>query len=752
MTGKSLIKQTVAQKESEKKFRLSVLVPRPFSGPLDYVCSQPLAPGTIVQVPLGRKEIMGCVWDADWRDVLPPDFRPARSQKFFDLARLKPILHVIEGAPIVPESLRRFIDWLSAYTLNAPGQVLAITLRVPLSGGMRPGLGWLLTKEPFPATLRLTPSRRAVIEAASSVEPQSTVELSEKSGASSAVIRGLAAQGILKETALKPEISFKKPDPFFHETLLSEDQKRSAQSLCERVKEQKFSVTLLEGVTGSGKTEVYFEALAKALEQQKQILVLLPEIALTAQWMERFSARFGVEPAIWHSDLGVKTRREVWLGAALGDVRVVVGARSALFLPFDNLGLVIVDEEHESTFKQEEGVLYNGRDMAIMRARLVSAPVILVSATPSLETLANVEQGRYQHEILQTRHGGAQFPEISLIDMKKDGPDRGLFLSPLLCESIDHSLNKGEQAMLFLNRRGYAPLTICRACGYRLQCPHCTAWLVEHRARGRMSCHYCEYTQPIPHECPECQAETSLVPVGPGVERIEEEARARFPEAKILSMASDTLSSPAATAEAVRKISEGEVNLIIGTQVVAKGWHFPNLTLVGVVDADLGLGGGDLRAGERTMQLLHQVSGRAGRGEKPGRVMLQSYVGDHPVMQALIDNDIERFMQQEAAQRKPGFWPPYGRLAALIISSAQERLADQISRELALNAPQGEGIQVLGPTPAPIAVLRGQHRRRILLRTRRNIALQPLIRLWLERVKTSRDVKVTVDIDPVSFL
>ncbi|MDF7673689.1 primosomal protein N' [Acetobacteraceae bacterium ESL0709] len=741
-----------SQQGNTQKSRLSVMVPRPFPFPLDYCFFSSLPPGTFVMVPLGRKEIMGCVWDSDWREALPVDFRPELPERVFELSRLKDIHHVVEHIPLLPKSLRRFIDWLAAYTLSPPGMVLAIALRVPLAGGFRPITGWIANPGKPLSESRLTLARRAVMEAASPVEALSTAALSKKSGSSASVIKALGAQGLLKEVPLMAEWEGGKPDSYCHPPVLSDEQEQSASVLRERVNEQKYSVTLLEGVTGSGKTEVYFEALAASLEQGKQILVLLPEIALTTQWMERFTARFGVEPAVWHSDLGIKKRREVWQGVASGDVSVVVGARSALFLPFTRLGLIIVDEEHESTFKQEEGVLYNGRDMAIVRARLVEAPVILVSATPSLETIANVEQGRYFHEKLHVRHGGAQFPEISLIDMKKEGPERGLFLSSFLCESVEKTLVRKEQAMLFLNRRGYAPLTLCRACGYRLQCPHCTAWLVEHRARGRMACHYCEYTQPIPIHCPECQAEHSLVPIGPGVERIEEEAKIRFPGARILSMVSDTLTTPAATQEAVRQIAEGEVDLVIGTQIVAKGWHFPNLTLVGIVDADLGLGGGDLRAGERTMQLLHQVSGRAGRGEKPGHVMLQSYVGDHPVMQALLHNDIDRYMQQEAALRKPGFWPPYGRLAALIISSAHEKLADNTAHALAMEAPQGESVQVLGPAPAPLALFRGQHRRRLLLRTRRSLAVQPLIRHWLERVKLSHDVRITIDIDPVSFM
>ncbi|WP_018980515.1 primosomal protein N' [Saccharibacter floricola] len=731
--------------------RVSVLVPRPFAGPLDYRSAYPLPPGTLVRVPLGKKEVVGCVWGPS-APSLPPDLRPAPPKRIVALAKLRSIEGLVEHMPPLPESLRHFVDWVAAYGMNAPGMVLAIAMRVPAAGGIKPVTGWVRSEASMPAGFRLTPARQAVLDAVSEEQPHTVTELSERSGASAAVIRGLAQAGLLEERMIDRPSVQKRPDPDYHPPILSPNQAAVAEALVHSVQAQRFEVTLLEGVTGSGKTEVYFEAVAACLREGKQVLVLLPEIVLTAQWTSRFAARFGVEPAVWHSELGHKTRRETWCAVESGQTRVVVGARSALFLPFTDLGLVVVDEEHESTYKQEEGVLYHGRDMAIVRARMARAAIVLVSATPSMETLANVEQGRYRHEQLDARHGGAQLPEISLLDLREHGPERGLFLSPVLCDAIEKRLEAGEQAMLFLNRRGYAPLTLCRACGHRIQCPNCSAWMVEHRARRVFACHHCERVEPLKPVCPECGAEHSLVPIGPGIERIDEEVRARFPQAKLLSMASDTLTSPAAMAEAVGRIANNDVNLIIGTQIVAKGWHFPNLTLVGVVDSDLGLGGGDLRAAERTMQLLHQVAGRAGRGEKPGQVMLQSYVSDHPVMQALQHNDFQAFMEQEAAQRRPGFWPPYGRLAAVIVSAPKESHAEQLARHIALNAPEGEGIQVLGPAPAPLALLRGRYRFRLLLRTRRGIAVQPLLRRWLGDVKLSKEAKLEIDIDPVSFM
>jgi primosomal protein N' (replication factor Y) len=590
--------------------------------------------------------------------------------------------------PPLPAELRQFIDWVANYTISKRGEVLALAVK---------------------ATLLIAPKRRR-------------------------------------------DIVFTPANPALSGAKLSPDQQNAAAALRAAVQEKKFAVTLLEGVTGSGKTEVYLEAVAECLSAGKQALVLLPEIALSIQFLERFTARFGAAPAVWHSELTQATRRETFRAVAEGRAPVVVGARSALFLPFPNLGLIVVDEEQESAFKQEDGVIYHARDMAVVRARLSSAPCVLVSATPSLETVENFLSGRYSRLVLPARHGGAAMPAVTAVDLRENPPERSKFLSPVLLDAIRGTLARGEQAMLFLNRRGYAPLTLCRHCGHRMACPNCTAWLVEHRNHQRLLCHHCGHTIPRPDKCPACAAANSFAPIGPGVERIAEETSAAFPDARILVMASDVITGPKEAAEAARKISERDVNIIIGTQMVAKGWHFPGLTLVGVVDADLGLAGGDLRAGEHTVQMLHQVAGRAGRADAPGRVLLQTFAPDHPVIKALLSGDLAAFMAQEARERKPGHWPPFGRLAALIVSATDERLADQIARALARTAPTGPGMEILGPAPAPFALLRGRHRRRLLLKTRRNIAVQPLIRDWLTRTEIPRNVRVDIDIDPVSFM
>jgi primosomal protein N' (replication factor Y) len=721
--------------------RVQVLLPRPFRGPFDYAVppGQDPRPGDIVLVPLNRREEVGVVWDA------PGDAGPPVGDN-----RLKQITAALDVPPL-PEALRRFVDWVAAYTLALPGAVLAMALRVNALAPDAPAAGWRLATAEG-AHGRDTPGRARVAAVLATGRVLGTADLARAAGVSAAVVRGMAAAGLLTPVSLPTAAPFQAPDPGRAGPVLSDDQATAARALRQAVLDRRFSTTLLDGVTGSGKTEVYLEAVAECVAQGRQALVLLPEIALSSQWLDRFEQRFGVAPAVWHSDLALRTRRITWRAVAEGAAPVVVGARSALFLPFPDLGLVVVDEEHESAFKQEDGVVYHARDMAVVRARLSGAPAVLVSATPSLETLANVASGRYTQLMLAARHGGASLPSVTAIDLRDAPPPRGLFLSPVLVAAVHATLARGEQAMLFLNRRGYAPLTLCRACGHRMQCPNCTAWLVEHRARRQLACHHCGHTEPLPETCPQCGAANSLAPIGPGVERITEEATALFPDARLLVMASDTMPGPHAAAEAARRISAREVDLIIGTQIVAKGWHFPHLTLVGVVDADLGLAGGDLRAAERTVQLLHQVAGRAGRAEAPGQVMLQTFSPEHPVMQALIHGDLAAFMEAEAEGRRPGGWPPFGRLAALIVSADTGPAADALAQALGRAAPQADGVVVLGPAPAPLAILRGRHRRRLLLKTRRDIAVQPLLRDWLARVAVTGSGRVDVDVDPISFL
>lgn len=730
---------TPVDEESGAIATVRVLLPLPLAEAYDYAVPEgmDLAPGSYVEVPLSRLRRIGVVWG-------PGSGQVAR-------ARLKPVAHRFDLPPL-PEVARSFIDRVARYTLSPPGAVLRMTLSS--TGALEPPKPIVAYRraESLPEGAKLSAARRRVLAVLEDGPPRLPAELAREAGCGAGVIKGMAEAGLL-ETVLLPGFDpVPQPDLARPRAVLGETQREAADRLIDAVADGGYSTTLLDGVTGSGKTEVYFEAVAAALAAGRQVLVLLPEIALSAHWLDRFAARFGVRPTEWHSELSSTQRRRNWRAVAFGEARVVVGARSALFLPYPELGLIVVDEEHESAFKQEDGVVYQARDMAVLRGHLGGFPVVLASATPSLETLANVEAGRYAALELPSRHGAARLPAVSAIDMRRESPPRGRFLSPTLREAVVETLQAGDQAMLFLNRRGYAPLTLCRHCGHRLECPHCTAWLVEHRLAGRLECHHCGHRAPLPKACPSCHAEGSFAACGPGVERIAEEVDATLPEARWQIVASDTFSGPQAIADLTADLDSGAVNLLIGTQILAKGHNFPGLTLVGVVDADLGLAGGDLRAAERTWQLLHQVGGRAGRGEKPGRVLLQSFMPDHPVMQTLVVDDRDGFLASEAEARRSRGLPPYGKLVALIVSGPDRGAVDRVSQDLGRAAPQGEGLMVLGPADAPLAMLRGRHRRRLLLKADRRVTVQPLVADWVSRVQVPGTVRVQVDIDPYSFL
>jgi primosomal protein N' (replication factor Y) len=567
-----------------------------------------------------------------------------------------------------------------------------------------------------------------------------------------AVLKMMFGSGKLIEAKKKDAFVCPIFNPDFHQPELSEDQKTAADMLSEKVRVQKYAATLLDGVTGSGKTEVFCEAIAESLRMGKQALVLLPEIAMTAALIDRFTARFGARPIEWHSGLGDRQRRLHWQAIARGEAKFILGARSALFLPYPALGLIVVDEEHEAAYKQEEGVIYHGRDMAVARAHIGNIPIILSSATPSLETLFNVRQGKYGHAVLRERFGKAKMPAIELVDMRKYKMSAQEFISPPLFEGLQQIIASGQQAMLFLNRRGYAPLTLCRGCGHRLQCPQCTSWLTEHKKSGRLHCHHCNYAMLLPKHCPSCDAEGKFAACGPGVERIAEEVKKRLPEARFAVMASDTLDNAQAAQALVDQMARQELDLLIGTQIMAKGYHFPRLTLVGVVDGDLGLAGGDPRAAERTFQLLQQMAGRSGRGQDAGRVLLQTTAPEHPVMKAIIKGDRDAFMDAELQEREAYRLPPYWRLASLTVSGEDMGQVMRMAQELANSAPKNDQLRILGPAPAPYAMLRGKHRHRLMIQAPRSVNLSSVLRHWLGTVKMPRHMRLLIDIDPYSFL
>ena len=723
----------------EKLQTKAVLTPYPIDKAYDYALINAVdgQAGAYVCVPLGQREVPAVIWGEGAGDIKPEKVKSILSQY---------------NLPPLPEVHRKFLDWVASYTMAAKGAVLKLTLSVPKA--LEPPVtitGYTLGDKREDET-GLSPAAKRILEVVQDNLPRRASELAEEAECSTGVIKTLHSKGFLKTVELQTPPPCRVPDAERAGALLSAPQKECADSLKNMVKANKYGAALLDGVTGAGKTEVYFEAVAQALRQHKQVLILLPEIALSNAFLSRFKSRFGCAPALWHSSLSPAKRKVTWRGVAEGQSRVVVGARSALFLPYQDLGLIIVDEEHDPAYKQEDGVIYNARDMAVVRANLGQFPVIMVSATPSLETMQNAWAGRYAHLTLPNRHGGATLPDIHLIDLKTDKPeDRQHFIAPTLGKTIQTTFEKGEQTLLFLNRRGYAPLTLCRNCGHRFQCPRCTAWLIEHRRTGKLHCHHCDYYMRVPDVCPECHEADTLAACGPGVERVLEEVREKFPDAKVLVLSSDTATTHDELRQMLDNIQEGHVDIIIGTQIIAKGHHFPKLTTVGVVDADLGLTGGDLRATERVYQLLHQVAGRAGREKEQGQVFLQTFSPESRVMQSLSSGARDDFLEVELAEREAANMPPFSRLAGIIVSGREETQVEEVSRLLGKAAPQADTIQTLGPAEAPMYRLRGKYRRRLLMRAEKTIDIQKAIRHWLSSVKIPSSVKVQIDIDPQSF-
>ena len=716
-----------------------VLVPLALDEAYDYALSEGDAPppGTFVRVPLGSARRIGVVWgEARTADV------PAK--------KLKSILEVLDAPPLPPVS-RRLVDWVAGYTLSPRGMVLKMMMSATRAFEPEgPRFGF---RAAGPPPEKLTPARQKVLAVAADGAVRAKADLAREAGVSAAVIEGLAKTGALVRVEMPPPRPAI-PDPDHAPPDLAPEQAEAAGQLVAAMRGDGFSVSLLDGVTGAGKTEVYFEAFAAALARGQQVLILLPEIALTSQFLDRFAKRFGSRPMEWHSAMGAAERGRIWRAVATGEARAVAGARSALFLPYSDLGLIVLDEEHEQSFKQEDYVRYQARDVAVVRAKLGQHPVILSSATPSIESVVNAQGGRYEHVRLTARYSGAALPDIRPIDLRADPPERGRWLSPPLVSAVRDALAADKQALLFLNRRGYAPLTLCRACGHRIECPQCSATLVEHRHRAKLTCHHCGFVLPRPEECPACGATGTLVPCGPGVERVAEEVAERFPGVPAAILSSDFTTNLSEIRETIARIASGEARIIVGTQLVAKGHHFPGLALVGVVDGDLSLAqGGDPRAAERTFQLMQQVIGRAGREDSGGIGLIQTHAPEHPVMRALISGDRDTFLAREIAAREEAGLPPFGRLAAIVVSAGAKPEAERYAQGLARAAPPAKRIEVMGPAEAPLALIRGRYRFRLLVKAPRNVDLQGYLRAWMHRAPPAKgSVRVVIDVDPYNFL
>lgn len=723
-----------------KGSRIGVLTAEPV-GMLDY-----LAPdggvrcGQVVMVPLGPRRVGGVVWG------------PGRSD--LAMARLRNVAALVDIPPL-SAAMMDFIDRAARYTLTAPGLILRMVLRVPDLG--RPPAQRRVIARIGPPPERMTDARARVLAELDRMGPEKPglSELASRAGVGGSVVRGLIAAGTLGEVCAPRDAPYPRLDPERSGKLLSDEQDAAAQKLVAEISAGGYATTLLRGVTGSGKTEVYLEAIASCLAQGRQAMVLLPEIALSAEFIARVEARFGARPGEWHSAVTQGERRRLWHACATGEVGLVVGARSALFLPFRDLGLIVVDEEHESSYKQEDTVYYHARDMAVLRASLAGAQVVLASATPSLESWVNAQAGKYRLLELTARHGNTELPRMEAIDLRSKAPPPGRWISPILEGMIRDRIGRGEQSLVFLNRRGYAPVTICRACGEQVGCAHCDSRMVEHRVQNRLVCHQCGATRPIPNICPSCEAEDRMAPIGPGVERIEEEVANLFPDARRVVLSSDLFTTARALKAAIADIASGGADIVIGTQIVAKGHNFPLLTLVGVIDADLGLQGADLRAAERSFQLMRQVAGRAGRGDAGrGVAVLQTHQPDHPVVRAILSGDDTAFWNAEAAARRQAGMPPFGRLVGIILSHPDPEVVGGFARRLAEAAAPlvDAGATLWGPAPAPIARIRGRHRLRMLIHAPRQVPIQQAITTWLAPHKRPSNLRLAVDIDPQSFL
>lgn len=718
---------------------VAVLTAQPLDRFLDYKAPEGgVFQGAFVQVPLGPRQVLGVVWGPGKGD--------------FDYAKVRPVTKVLDAAPMRDE-MREFLQRAGDYTLTPMSAMLRLATRAP--GLSNPPSMQKVYRLGDRDPDRITDARRRVLAVLEEYGGLAFTlkELADMAGVSSGVVKGLVTQGAVREEESPRDLPYPRMDTDRHGKPLTEGQARAADALTAGIRQGGYGTTLLRGVTGSGKTEVYLEAVAACLASGRQALVMLPEIALSEQFLVRVEQRFGAKPVEWHSGVTMTERRRAWKMVGYGEAELVVGARSALFLPYRDLGLIVVDEEHETSYKQEDGVLYNARDMAVLRASLAGARVVLASATPSLETWANADAGKYARVDLDARFGAAVLPEMRPLDMRHEQMEPGRWISPSLAGAVRARMEKGEQSLLFLNRRGYAPVTLCRACGEQIACDHCDARMVEHRFLKRLVCHQCGESKPMPTECPSCHVEGKLAPIGPGVERLAEEVQAVFPEAKMAVLSSDLFSSARALKAAIAEIAEGDVDIVIGTQLVAKGHNFPRLTLVGVIDADLGLQGSDLRAAERTFQLMRQVAGRAGRAEAPGEALLQTHQPEHPVIRAILTGDEEAFWQAEAAARRAAGMPPYGRLAAVILSATEAPVAFGAGEELARRAGPltAVGAQVFGPAAAPIARVRGRHRVRLLVKADKGVALQGAMAKWVGQLRPHKDLRIAVDIDPQSF-
>ncbi len=716
-----------------------ILVYLPLNLPLIYSYIVPptliLAKGDIVLVPLRNRQVYGIVFKET-------------TEISFTREKLKPVISKSSYFQPLKEEMLKFLELFAKYNMVNFGSVLKMVINIA-------GIDFTSLYEVISinndkiSQLKLTKARQqllSVIENEGKIEKK---DLLHKANVGKAVLDKLILDDFLNVENFAVVSDFQK-NITYRNDLLSEQQKEVVATIKNCFSSNSYVAALLEGLPGSGKTEVYFDILNSYIKLGKQVLILLPEIGLSTQIVDRFKLRFGVDPYVWHSDITKKNKQDAYLAASNGNLKVVIGARSALFLPFNNLGLIIVDEEHDSSYKQEDNVIYNARDMAVLRAKIYDAHILLCSATPSLESINNVNKSKYGYAKLQGRYNKMDMPNFQIIDMKKEKLKYGCSISDTLINKIHQTLEKKEQVLLFINRRGYASCFFCKSCNEKATCKNCSTSLVEHRSRGKLVCHFCGYNIKIHNTCNHCHEKDQMISIGVGIEKVYEEVKVIFPDKRIISISSDTITSHKKAREIVESINRQEYDILIGTQIISKGYNFPFLTLVGIIDADFTYDL-DLKSNEKAWQILYQVAGRSGRDKLKGEVILQTYNPNNKILQHLVRGNYADFVKEEFSLRAQLNFPPFGKLAAIIISCKNQQQLDSFANELYLNIPKEKDYDILGPVNAPIYFLRSKYRKRFLIKTSMDKNIQKILHQWLLNLHIPSYIKLQIDIDPISF-
>lgn len=718
---------------------VKILLPLPFNDGFIYFVKKEDDPkiGNIFSIPFGKKKIFGIIIKI--LDEIPNNIIESKikfvEEKFKDFS--------------IDPKLIEFFFWVANYNLTPAGLIAKLSIATFLNNSHKKSTEIIIKiNENYQFPSKVTKKRQKILNFLTN-SPQTLENIKKNTDLSLSLINKMTKDNLLikekHENIRKIKEITQNIDPnIFKLRQLSEKQQKIANQL----PLENFQTSFLDGVTGSGKTEIYFYLISKILEQNSgQILFLLPEIILTTQLIRNFKDRFGFEAEIWHSKITSSKKEKIFHSIISGDIKILIGTRSALFLPFENLKAIIVDEEHDESFKQEDKVSYHGRDMAIVRAKIENIPVLLGSATPSLETYQNAISGKYKHLILTEKFSRNDDVKIEIIDLKKEKLEKNHFLSQKLLDQIALNLLDKKQSLLFLNKRGYASITICKNCGEIADCPNCSINITYHQKINRLICHHCGYNDSLPKKCSKCGAEDSFLLSGVGVEKIQEEINNKFPNARIALMTSDEIKDLDIAKKIIDQIMNDQIDIIIGTQMIAKGYHFPKLSLVGVIDGDASFYNNSLRTSERSYQLLTQIIGRAGREKYSGQVLIQSYNIKNPIFEYIIKQDRDKFLNQEIAQRKILNLPPFGKMAEIIANDFQPKIAIETLRKILKNTDFNKNVQILGPAPMAVTKIKNRYYYRLILNSKKNFNLQNYIQNITKGLKLQNSTRVKIIID-----